>query len=963
MQQRLFYRILCSFLLLPIINFAQPPGYTAYSPEDKNTKFLSLFKCKNGYLLAGTTSGLFKFDGSAFHKIDIDRRGTADSITAIFEDNQNNLWIGCNSGCIATTQGGKLKYISPEEGTPAKKITSFTQDKKGNIWFGTAGEGLYRFYNKKMYLVNDDNGLSDLHIHALATTKNGDVLAATDQGINVCTSNGSKTSVQVIGPSGGLPDYIVTSIFPGRDDEFWIGMQDKGFCLYHHPSKKITLPAVVAGWNKGQVNNVFFFHDKVWIATQDSGLLCYAPLLQQYIPSNSYPSKTIGAIAADEQGNMWFAVNYKALGKTAGNTLQVYPIYNENIFKDLHALLVDKANNFWIGTSMAVIRYMQTDGSFASKKYPVPGLDTKTDITSLYQDKFNNIWIGTMGKGIYVMDITTGRTRQLKEASSNSSILSITGTNTTVCIAGLEGAMIFELMPENININHAYRFVYYNKIERIGSNYIYNVFKDSKGRIWFATDGKGLTMLYNGIYTHYNKGNGLQDEHIYAVTEDKKGRIWFSTSSAGIYLFDGKTFANYGVKDGLSTLQVSAVRADKEGNIVVVHKEGLDIINAATGTISYINAAQGIESINDDLGAVCTDEEGNVFVASKKGIIKHSTQPGLVHAPKTIIESVQLFLSEVDTATMHYFNYDENNFTFNFTGLYYTSPEKVFYEYKLEGLFNEWQFTTDNARTFPKLPAGKYVFKVRSSLNKNFKHASEAAFAFEIAKPFWRKAWFISSVALLIGGMLFFYIKRRERQLTHVQELKNEKIKFEFEVLRNQVNPHFLFNSFNTLVSTIEDNPKTAVEYVEHLSDFFRNIVNYRDKDIISLSEEMAMLQNYLYLQQKRYGNYLQLALNVDQSLWPHTFIPPLTLQLLVENAIKHNIVSKESALKVTISVSNDYIVVENNINKKITNEKGTGMGLQNIKSRYALLDARPVLISEDQRSFVVKLPVLKQYL
>ena len=216
-------------------------------------------------------------------------------------------------------------------------------------------------------------------------------------------------------------------------------------------------------------------------------------------------------------------------------------------------------------------------------------------------------------------------------------------------------------------------------------------------------------------------------------------------------------------------------------------------------------------------------------------------------------------------------------------------------------------------------------------------------------------------ILLIIGGLLYWYIKKRERRLTQVQELKNQKVKFEFEVLRNQVNPHFLFNSFNTLISTIENDPRMGVEYVEQLSDFFRNIVNYRDKNTISLQEELTLLQNYLYLQQKRYGNNLKPAINVSEEEQKHIFLPPLTLQLLVENAIKHNVVSKEAVLQVELFIKDDCLVVRNNINKKINKEKGTGMGLQNIKSRYAMLQGKPVVVSEIADYFTVSLPILKR--
>jgi len=964
MLQRKYFSFFCLMLFLFAVTplFCQLPGYKSFTLEDNTEKIFSIFKSAEGYILIGSNNGLYKFDGNRFKKIETNRPAIADTVTAIFQDNKKEIWVGYQSGRIATTTAGKLNYIDPEEGTPKKRITSFLQNRNNNIWFSTRGEGIYYFNNKHLFLVNEENGLTDLNIYAMAMASNGDVMAATDQGLAVCTGNGTKKTVSMIDPSHGLPDYIVTSISAAGNNKFWIGLQDKGICLYDHASKKITVPSAMAGWNKGQVNALYYTHDNVWISTQDSGLICYSPLANRLttVPVLTVQQKSIGNLIEDNQGNMWFVVDNNTLVRASCNALQLQQLYSDEFFITVHTILVDNEKNFWTGTDMAVMKYTYNGNQYVPKKYPVAGLDMKTDVTSLYQDKYNNIWIGTMGKGIYVLDPATGQTRQLNEALPAGSILSITGNNNTVCTAGLEGAIVFELSSENDVISNQYKFTIYNNIKTIGSTYIYNVFKDSKQRIWFATDGKGLTMLSNGAFTHYNQANGIKDEHIYSVTEDLKGNIWFSTSNAGIYSFDGKIFTNYSLRDGLSSLSVSAIKTDRLGNIVVIHKEGIDIIDARTHNFSYINTALGISGINDNLGAVCTDADGNVFVGTKKGILQYTPLDGVSTTPSTILESVQLFLHDIDTAALHYFEYDENNFRFNFTGLYFTSPDKVFFQYKLEGLDTVWQFTTDNSEAFPKLPPGKYVFRVRSSLNKDFSNVAEAAYAFEIAKPFWRRWWFIIGCVMVFGGLLYWYIKRREAHLTHVERLQGEKIKFEFEVLRNQVNPHFLFNSFNTLISTIEDHPKNAVEYVEQLSDFFRNIVNYRDKDTISLKEEVSLLQNYLYLQQKRYGDHLQLVINVSEQEQESIFLPPLTLQLLTENAIKHNVVSKEATLLIQINTKDGYVIVENNVNKKMNKEKGTGMGLQNIVSRYALLSERPVVIKNTEQDFIVSLPILK---
>lgn len=963
----LFFALLFVFVITSMYSSAQVPGYKSFNLGEASSynKIFTLFKSRNGYIFTGCNDGLYKFDGKQFRQTEILNSSVTDTVTAIFQDSKGQLWVGYKSGNIATMVNGKLDYIHPEEGTPKKAITAFAQDGQGNLWLGTSGEGIYYFRDKRMYLINEENGLSDLNIHALAPAGNGDMIAATDNGINICTVKGASKKINVITPQQGLPDYIVTSIAAAGNGHFWIGLQDKGICEYDHLNQKVTQPEAVKNWNKGQVNNLLYSNGNVWIATQDSGLIQFSITQNRLfsIPVLNNQQKSITNIMDDDEGNLWLVADNKTLIRTAAKTLALFPLYTKSLFQTIHTVLADDENNLWVGSAMAVIKFTHPEAGAFPVKYNIAGLDTKTDITSLYQDNFHNIWIGTMGKGIFVLNPVTGQHRQLKEvlASGSTNILSITGRGNTICAAGLEGALVFELLPENELIQNTYPFTSYNNIKNIGSTYIYNVYKDSKGRIWFATDGKGITMLEQGNFFHYDNNNGIKDNHIYSITEDKKGNTWFSTSSAGIYSFDGKKFTNYTLRDGLSNLAVSSIKTDGEGNIVVVHPSGLDIINPATGNISYINGALGIIDVNTDMGAICSDSKGNIFAITQNGILKYTPLPGILPIPHTIIESVQLFLKDIDTTALHYFKYDENNFTFFYNGLYYSNSDNIFYQYKLEGLDTTWQLTTDDSKSFPKLPPGKYVFKVRSSLNKNFRNTSETAYAFEIEKPFWKTWWFITFIIMLAGTALYIYIRAREKSLKHVERLRQEKIEFQFQVLRNQVNPHFLFNSFNTLISTIEENPSVAVEYVEQLSDFFRNIVTYRDKDLISLKEETGLLQTYFYLQQKRYGDHLQLQIDLtgyDESAF---FLPPLTLQLLMENAIKHNAVSKEALLTVQLYIQDEHLVIKNNLNHKTQTEKGTGMGLQNIINRYAMLTDKKVMVHKTSDYFMVSLPILKQ--
>ncbi len=959
--------ILVTCMLLPRVK-AQELGSKSFNLTENNrpVKINTIYKTDQGYIFAGTTDGLYSFDGINFKKINFAKPGVKDTVTAIFQDNLRQVWVGFKNGHIAKKVNSKLEYLEPEEGTPAVAITAFLQDKQNNIWFATNGEGIYHFSNNHLYLIDSANGLTDLHIHSLVQADNGDMLAATDAGINICKNVNGKIKVNSIGPREGLPDYYVTTITAAGKNTFWIGLQEKGFCLYDHNSGRITVPAADSNWKYGQINALLVSQKALWIGTEENGLLRKNGIDQPTFPFNnkSASANKVTDLLQDNEGNIWSNTS-AGLKATSGNQLQLLPVYDQPVFETIRAMLCDHQGNFWINTAGRLLKYVINNGSYTKKEYQFPGLNSKTDISCLYQDLNHHIWIGTMGNGILILDPQTGRYRSLTENPllKNASILSITGNGNTVCAGGLEGvAMIFDVDSGNSNIDAPYRYSNYNNIDNIGINYIYSILKDTHGRIWFGTGEKGITVLDNGKFLHYGKENGLLDDHIFSITEDKKGNIWFTTKSAGIYRFDGKTFRNYSAANGISDLEIIALKTGPLGNIILINKKGIDILNINSETFSYLDNNEGIADVNSYAGTVAQDAEGNIAFCTSKGIVVYRPVENAIHQPRTIIENVQLFLSDVEADKTGDYNSDQNTFQFYFTGLYYTNPDEIRYQYKLDGLDTGWISTRDRNVSFLRLQPGKYKFHVRSSLNENFENADEATYEFLVEKPIWKRYWFIALVVLVSGGLLYWYIKTRERNLRKMQQMQQEKIQFQFQVLRNQINPHFLFNSFNTLVSVIEDNPKMAVSYVEHLSEFFRNIVNYRDKDVISVGEEITLMQTYFYLQQKRYGDHLKLNIDVSEEAKKHTFIPPLTLQLLLENAIKHNAVSKETPLLVELFIQDGkWLVMRNNINPKLRKEIGSGMGMQNIINRYNLLTKEPVLVNNDGDHFTVSLPTLKQ--
>lgn len=214
-------------------------------------------------------------------------------------------------------------------------------------------------------------------------------------------------------------------------------------------------------------------------------------------------------------------------------------------------------------------------------------------------------------------------------------------------------------------------------------------------------------------------------------------------------------------------------------------------------------------------------------------------------------------------------------------------------------------------------------------------------------------------VTLLYETVFFF--ESWKINVRKTEALARENVQSQLESLKSQLDPHFLFNSLNTLSFLIDDN-KPAQKYLEHLADVYRYVLVSRQKDTVSLQEEMDFVNAYIYLNKIRFRENLMLESHISIKNMDKKIIP-LSLQMLVENAIKHNIVSKEKPLTISISdillENENYLVVENNFQEKKTFEKSTKVGLQNISNRYQLLTSKLVLIEKNDKFFKVELPLL----
>ncbi len=188
-------------------------------------------------------------------------------------------------------------------------------------------------------------------------------------------------------------------------------------------------------------------------------------------------------------------------------------------------------------------------------------------------------------------------------------------------------------------------------------------------------------------------------------------------------------------------------------------------------------------------------------------------------------------------------------------------------------------------------------------------------------------------------------------------KLRNENLTSKYESLKSQLDPHFLFNSLNVLTNLVYHDPDKSARFIKQLSEVYRYVLEVRSKELVPLEEELKFVESYLFLQQIRFGDKLKVENNLSGV---DGLVPPLALQILVENAIKHNIISEDDPLTIKMYQQDNHIVVENNLQKKaLLTEGSTCIGLDNITKRYEFLSNQKIVIEQTPTNFIVKLPLL----
>jgi ligand-binding sensor domain-containing protein len=727
---------------------------------------------KSGLLWLGTNRGLFRFDGKGHMQYTISDSLPDNDVTTIAEDSAGRIWTGHRNGSLSYLENGKFVKFNPEEGTSPEPVSDILFDKNGVLWFSTLNDGLYYFVNERLYRLDEENGMPDLYVYDIFQDVNGKIYAATDGGIAICSREKTKVTVRSLSYKDGLPDNIIRKFSYESDSIVWMATEDAGIFSFNVNTGQIRKP--FQSWPYGSVSDIVVSKNHIWVACPEKGLALIDrdDFETKFFSKDVTGTSSANVLLKDVEGNLWCG-SKSGLLRTPGEKLQFINQFGAAKDQNTLAVTVDYQKRIWFSTPEGLFtRTLNSDGLIAYEQ-PLAKTPYKSfTVISLFTDSFGYIWAGLYGEGILRINPETKSIQHIATELRNGNVLSINGSGRTIWLATLGGAVKASVEGEKIS------FTSYGIKDGLSSDFIYKVFTDSKNRVWFATDGKGVDMLDQKGFHHYEQG--LPSKIIYSICEDGDNRIWTNVQGNGLYYFDEKgAFTAAPSSWQIHENDLGGICSDNLGRLMLMYESGITIVEPRSGNIHSFGEESGMRDYSLNLNAIGSDQNGNIYLGTNNGIVIYEPDEHLLeHKPIAKIDHIKIFDKLiVDLSKFASLPFDQNNITFNYLGLWYQNPENLYFSYKLDNYDREWLSSKNTNVTYSKLPPGSYTFRLRVSATGNFDSASEASLSFTIHPPFWQTPAFymVTLVAIVVGA--FSFSRYRERKLLHDKMVLETKVK------------------------------------------------------------------------------------------------------------------------------------------------------------------------------------------
>ena len=960
---------------------------------------------KFGYIWIGTVGALNRFDGRSFkHFTNIPGDTTsayASQPRNIHNDMKGRLWIGFETGLAEFNfQNSTFRRIYFFKGHFVFNIISssdsilFVATNRGlfkyNIYTGTAFN--YSISQLPRHEPLKNNGVNEM------TIRNDSLFIASNKGLLIMDLRSEslvKISIDV------LNNMPVRRIAIDRKRNIWLGTFSEVKLVKLHTDLKTAeiFDRFLSSALNTQPLNVMGImtdtKDRVWVVTAIDGLLKYeenSNSFIKYLHDGNFSSSPSGnnyrCIFQDKKGAIWLGcdirgVNFFDPDKNFFKTILPFPDRLDERERAVgRGVTEDKDGNLWMGNHDGVTKYDVKTGKYSiwrNEEGKTPVIYSNVVRTILCDDE-NNIWVGT-ASGVNKYNNLTKKmefidSKYLPKSFYNSINKDRSGnlwfcTNDSASLYWYSSA---EKKFENI-CNHPL-LKKYSKITP--TSY---VMEDSKSRIWISLSRRGVIMWdkRKGETKQFraaeNGKNSIAGDQVVDIKEDRKGIIWI-TCFNGISGIDVEkdSIISFNNKTGLLGNWVSPMVVDSFNRIWLGVNGGLMVLHADRKQFTSFTINDGLPSVGFPEHAGVQLKNGDIIFATNNGFIRFDpanfdekqTELEFYIAGYSVLNKDSPALNEEKQGQTLHLKANENSFTFNLVALNYINPGNTWFAYKLEGFEEDWHYTQDPKAVYTNVPGGRYNFFYKAStINSGWESIDAKKLVMKLGTVFYKTSWFRLGIILLFAGILYFFYKYRSQQQKKLYELnakaqmlEKEKVLVMYESLKQQLNPHFLFNSLTSLSGLIETDQQVAGNFLEQMSGIYRYILKNGDNETVPLKDEIEFVQLFINLQQTRFKKGLQVNTNVPDE-YMHYKIPPVTLQNLIENAIKHNIIDTNSPLVIDIFIDGDYLVVKNNLQKKSVVETSNKKGLAQFTSLYRYLSDLPVVIEETKKEFQIKIPLI----
>lgn len=933
---------------IPVRAIAQEPFYYHYTIEEglPDMELYSLYQSRDKFLWAGSAKGLVKFDGSKFTTYQSPAQ-VSGSISGITQDAFHRIWCHDFSGRIFILQNDTLmlfKHWDPEKSSTFPRIYF---DEDNSLYILTDNEiTLYKpDFNFKDYLPVKTIKLKNIltygkpGIGLFLYSEKG--IAQVDKNLNIHyfkDSNGQTSFPDIEGRliflKNGTEYYFISGTFKW----YKLNMLNYSYQLQGQLPKTSVLI------------NATYIENNLWICTFDGVEHYWVSGTTVTKIGDYFKSCQVADVITDHEGNYWVSTLNEGLYMIPSLQIRWTSHQNSNLIG--RRVLRIASSNKYLFFGLANGNLYRTQQNELTK---INNSTSKQPVISIYVDTTQNRLYYASD---FIYEAKGTNYKQSQKLLSNGGVKGLLVTPRNLIIQGI-GNGLYVHVPKTTTIeksvprwmlpmlNETYlnfgSQVYTKTYTLLNKRIVFVLGDPELNSLWVGTKDGVYHIDRKGIHQPLFGGNVIHGMNATIY----KDEVWIATINNGILKIKNDTITQIGEKEGLAGNRTAKVSIH-QNKAFILSDRALQSYDLLTGKWETLNENDGIipKLIND-----FEIYNHRIWLGTSKGLIDLPINLPLLkpNPPVLFLKGVYaadqlLFTNSKNTIDLPYGKY---NLKIKLGAVSFRNKGHFKIQYRIVGWNNEWYAPLDESNTvieLTTLPPGSYGFEARASNQDGMVSSSLIKLNITIAPPFWRKTWFIIFTVLGITGIISLIFRLRVKAINHSNQLLLDKERLEKELkastlasIKSQMNPHFLFNSLNTIQNYIyKDERKQANYFLGKFSDLMRKILRLSSKEKITLEEEIETLGLYLDLEKMRFQESLEVTLIIDEKLdLGSVFIPAMIIQPFIENALKHGLMplKKNKQLAITFKEeSPNFLLVtieDNGVGRKASAEKNKRKNIQ----------------------------------